>query len=386
MLPERVSVNARRLSLDMRRLTSPDTNRGGDDRAMGDDSRLKLLGFLLHKNEWLEPRISRESVFGYAYPEISSLLNYMPGEEISELTFLASNGYLDTRHRDKVHLCPACNHYNLNFREVCTSCASSDIEPTTHIHHFPCGYVGPEPEYRRGLDYVCPKCNKVLRHIGIDYEEPSAPFMCHECAAVFADADVSCVCLNCEARFDVGNAIKHPIFQYRINPQGANAVEIGKISESEHQLYDPDFPVYNQAALTDHLEQLFNNSTRYGTELTVLQVQFNLEDGPADYVAPRDISSWLRQVILRIKESVRVADVVGMLKQDTLAILMPGTGELAIEPVCEKLHRALLASERKQYVEHAIAVNFTPTVFSSDMKFAEQMLEESQAAVRTFQI
>jgi len=353
---------------------------------MDDGSRLKILGFLLEKNDWLEPQVSIESACGYAYPEVGDLLNFAPGEEISDLTFLASNGYLDTRHADKIHLCPSCTHYNLNFREVCTSCASSDIAPTTHIHHYSCGYVGPEPEYRQGLDYVCPKCNKILRHIGIDYEEPSAPFMCNECAATFADADVSCVCINCEARFDVRNALKHPILRYQINPQGANALANGKLRESEGQLYDPDFPVYNQAALTSHLEQRFNNSARYGTDLIVLQVQFALEDGGKAHVGPNDASSWLRQVILLVKEAVRGADIIGMLKPDRLAIIMPNTSEAAINPICEKLHQALLGSNREQYVGHTIAVELYPFVFSPEMKFAEQMLVESGAAFKTFEI
>ena len=353
---------------------------------MDDDSRLKILGFLLENNDWLEPQVSRESAFGYAYPEVGDLLKCAPGEEIGDLAFLASNGYLDTRHADIVHLCPACTHYNLNFREVCTSCASSDIAPTTHIHHYSCGYVGPEPEYRQGLDYVCPKCNKILRHIGIDYEEPSAPFMCNECAAIFADADVSCVCINCEARFDVKNAIKHSILRYRINPQGANAFENGKLRESESQLYDPDYPVYNQAALTNHLEQLFNNSVRYGTDLIALQLQFALEGDGKAHVGPNDVNSWLRQVILGIKEAVRGADIVGMLKSDRLAIIMPSTGEAAIEPFCEKLQQTLRDSAREQYVEHTIVVEFYPIVFSPEMKFAEQLLAESGPAFRTLEI
>ncbi len=350
------------------------------------DSRLKILAYLLDRNDWIEPKVSMVSVFGYAFPEVGELLNCAPGEELSELTFLAANGYLDTRHVDKIHLCPACTHYNLNFREVCTTCASSNIAPTTHIHHYPCGYVAPETEYRRGLDYVCPKCNKVLRHIGIDYEEPSAPMMCSECAAVFSDADVSCLCLNCEARFDVSNAIKHPIMSYQLNPQGVNAVETGRLAESEHHLYAPDFPVYNEIVLTDHLKQLFLNSVRYGTELCVLQIQFVLKGNEVAHVGLNDVHSWLRQVILRIKEAVRDADIVGMLQSDRLGLVMPGTGEQAVKPVYEKLEQALRSSYREQYVDDAIQVELYSTVFSSDMKFTEQMLETSPSAFKVLEI
>ena len=109
---------------------------------MGEQTRLKILRFLLETNDWLIPEVSTQSAFGYVYSELSKLLNCAPGEEIADLTFLATNGYLDTRHADIIHLCPACTHYNLNFREVCTTCQSSDIAPTVHIHHFSCGYVG----------------------------------------------------------------------------------------------------------------------------------------------------------------------------------------------------------------------------------------------------
>ena len=33
----------------------------------------------------------------------------------------------------------------------------------------------------RGGDLVCPKCNRQLRHIGVDYEKPSKLFTCFNC-------------------------------------------------------------------------------------------------------------------------------------------------------------------------------------------------------------
>lgn len=353
---------------------------------MGEQARLTVLRYLLEKNDWLAPEVSTASAFGYTYRELADLLKASPGEEIADLTFLATNGYLEARHADKVHLCPECTHYQLNFREVCPTCQSSDIAPTVHIHHFSCGYVGPETEFRQGLDFICPKCNKTLRHIGIDYEEPSAPFVCNDCGAVFADADVSCVCTNCGARFDVQNAVKHHLMQYRITPQGANAVELGALRESENKLYDPDFPVYNKVALNDHLRQLFNNSIRYDTDLTALQMQFQLPNAQAAHVGPNDLNSWLRQVILRLRGSVRNADIVGMTAADRLTILMPGTGAAGVGPVCEKIEQALVQSDRQQFLTDAVTVTFHPTVFSPDMKYPEQMLEETSEPPRQLKV
>jgi GGDEF domain-containing protein len=164
--------------------------------------------------------------------------------------------------------------------------------------------------------------------------------VCNDCGTVFADVDVSRVCINCGARFDVQNAVEHHLLQYRINPLGTNAVELGALRESESKLYDPDFPVYNKIALNDHLRQLFNNRIRYDTELTALQIRFQLPNAQPAHVGPNDINSWLRQVILRLRDSVRNVDIVGMTAADRLTILMPGKGAADIEPVCEKIEQA----------------------------------------------
>ena len=103
-------------------------------------------------------------------------------------------------------------------------------------------------------------------------------------------------------------------------------------------------------------------------------------------MGPNDVNSWLRQVILLIRESVREADIVGMLAPDRLAVVMPGTGDVAIEPVCDKMRQALADANREQYMEAPVLVEFYPTVFSPDMKHPDQMLETPNPAIRKLEV
>ena len=203
---------------------------------------------------------------------------------------------------------------------------------------------------------------------------------------MFADADVACLCLNCEARFNVSSAVKNTVYGYRINPRGIDAIDTGVIKESGNQLYDPDYPIYNRAALMDHLQQQFNNSARYGAEFTVMQLHLDIAEDQAVEGGAEALNRWLREVILRIRDSMRGADIIGMLAPDQLALLMPGTGEAAIEPVCNKLKQALSQSNREQYIPRLVEIRLHPTVYSKVMKHADQMLEKSDAAARVFEV
>ena len=149
------------------------------------DLRFILLKQVAQYGKWLSPTISQTSKFGYYYSLAQKVFQCDEGDELEYLEFLRSNQYLEKQFFDKVHICPSCFHHQLNFREICPSCNSSHIQLTKQLHHYSCGFVAPEQQYRQGLEYECPKCHKMLRHIGVDYSEPSEIFLCNHCKHVF---------------------------------------------------------------------------------------------------------------------------------------------------------------------------------------------------------
>jgi len=209
---------------------------------MSIDYRLKLLESMEKMRDWLHPSISKISKYGYYYPSACEIFSCAQGEELGHLEFLSQNQYLDRQFFDKVHICPRCLSYQLNFREICPSCHSSNLLLTKQLHHYSCGYVAPETKFRQGLEFKCPKCHEVLRHIGIDYSEPSEVFLCYHCDATSPDSDISCLCFNCENIFDVSCAIKQTLYSYKINVKGVEALERGLVKENVQQFIEIDFP------------------------------------------------------------------------------------------------------------------------------------------------
>ena len=110
----------------------------------------------------------------------------------------------------------------MSYREVCPKCSSSNTTPDDIIHHFPCGYVGPMKDYKNQIDdkLDCPKCNKRLRHIGVDYDKPSVIYECNHCAHKFQDYYVNAKCLSCESDKSVDQLRSMEIRSYRLTKKG----------------------------------------------------------------------------------------------------------------------------------------------------------------------
>jgi Thaumarchaeal output domain 1 len=131
---------------------------------------------------------------------------------------------------DRLTLCPNCENHALNVREICPSCGSAHLEPFTAIFHFRCGFVGPESAF--GMEpggLRCPKCRRLLKDLGTDYDSPGTFFECRSCTAQFQTAHIGGRCLACGCRFDqtaMQNVQQLDVFAYRITEKGRAALGI----------------------------------------------------------------------------------------------------------------------------------------------------------------
>ena len=62
--------------------------------------------------------------------------------------------------------CNSCDSLRLAQIFQCPSCKNSNFEQTKLIEHFDCGNVSEESTY---ADNTCPKCNKQIKALGVDY-------------------------------------------------------------------------------------------------------------------------------------------------------------------------------------------------------------------------
>ena len=155
---------------------------------------------------------------GYHYPQADAALPGDIRDSISTLLSLSSRGVLERKIYDRVHRCPYCSASQINFRECCPQCHSIDFIPVELLHHFPCGYVGDSNEFRRhdSEELICPKCEKPLRHIGMDYEKPISSFSCNTCQMHFSIPAVRCRCFVCGRDFTPGEAVVQTFYCYTL--------------------------------------------------------------------------------------------------------------------------------------------------------------------------
>lgn len=167
----------------------------------------------------------------------------------------------------KQHLCPHCNHSHLLYTECCPKCGKSDLKLENIIHHFSCANVSPETTYNVGGMLICPKCHKLLRHIGVDYDRPAVIYSCKTCGNSFTTPVTKAVCSNCKEEMEVSKLIPHDVVDLEITEEGVRALTQGSVVFSNFvNYYDNymEFPII----LNRIRRQLLEN--HFSTEYTVL--------------------------------------------------------------------------------------------------------------------
>lgn len=309
------------------------------------ESGERLLKALVDRDvERVDPAPSIESFCGYHYPLARDILRVEPGEEIEVLKALADLDLLDREWVDKVHLCPFCHHFALNFRETCPQCQSTHLELVDMIHHYRCGYVSQEREFQDGIHLICPKCHERLRHLGVDYERPQATYRCAACASVFAEPRTSCLSLTCGSAFDVDRAVPEIIYAYRLTPKGVLAAHHGIQSVTVSPPFlDSARGLYTSQFFMDMLAREVQRSARYRLPLSVMVVKpCGLEHYQRVW-GREAMELLLKHLAVITKETVRTCDLVATLESDRWVVLLPNTTRDQARIAAQRLHETLMA-------------------------------------------
>lgn len=185
----------------------------------GDVVRSVLLS--IPSDALLEPTWNYSSPLGYYYRVEGNLAN---ADVPALLERLTDEGFAERVFYDRLSLCPSCESHALNVREICPSCGSSGLREFRALFHFRCGYVAPEKAFGMEADGLrCPKCRRLLRDLGTDYDSPGSFFECAACTAQFQEPHVGGRCLSCSGRFDQ-HAMQHvgqrDVYAYRLSERG----------------------------------------------------------------------------------------------------------------------------------------------------------------------
>jgi len=144
-----------------------------------------------------------------------------------EADALCEHGLLKREFFERFHICPSCDSYRLHVREECSQCRSSNLSEEQYLHHFRCAFQGPEADFRRGDELICPKCHHALTHFGFDYDRPGTMVVCGSCGHAASEPSVGFVCLDCGVHTDSDVAATRDVFSYQLTDQGVSFAEKG---------------------------------------------------------------------------------------------------------------------------------------------------------------
>ncbi|WP_319529889.1 response regulator [uncultured Cohaesibacter sp.] len=231
----------------------------------------------------------------YSYQSLEAVIYNMPLESrivLEEASKLAESGFLRASFFERFHICDDCGGSQFNVREECPVCRSSHLKEDSYLHHFKCAYQGPEADFLKGDELVCPKCRQRLTHFGSDYDKPGTVICCQSCGHSTSEPNVGFVCLSCGAHTD-GDAIQtRDVFGYSLNDKAVDFLRVGQsyLGFTEKVLKFSDLPLDLVVSLNE--EARLYNETR--TPFALLEIgyerarELEREHGPRQFRLMRE--------------------------------------------------------------------------------------------------
>lgn len=193
---------------------------------------LRVLRFMATRDHEFTPQRTVENPDGFVYPKLTPLLereSESGGGELSQvLTMLDERRLLTGEFVLSQHACRNCGCAFLNFEEMCPHCGATEIDADDLVHHFRCAFTGALEEYKKEEgQLVCPKCDRSLKQIGVDYDKPSVVYTCRRCHEQFQDPEVQTTCYQCEHSNPPDRQVERQIKEYEVTALGEETATYG---------------------------------------------------------------------------------------------------------------------------------------------------------------
>lgn len=207
-----------------------------------DDRALLFLQYLHSRDGGGEimPVVDASARFAYRYPLAEHLLSTSSVETLDVLQDLAEHELLTGKVVDRLFLCPTCKGYRVPVKELCPECQAPNVGTQDSIHHFRCGYVGPESEFISSGKPVCPKCNAELRHIGVEYNRPGRIVTCEDCGHWASEPHLRAWCVDCNTYHTPEQLSIVRISRFGITRKGMRVAQAGRWNPYHAQLIFPE--------------------------------------------------------------------------------------------------------------------------------------------------
>jgi CheY-like chemotaxis protein/regulator of replication initiation timing len=269
----------------------------------------------------LEPVPLRFAKMGYAYPMLSASFDFEREKKALDIMEEAEkDGLLRSDFIDSFYVCNTCYNSHLHLREGCPQCKSTNLESEDLVHHFSCAYMGPISDfYKKGTDHdssmICPKCEKTLKHIGVDYDKPSMIYDCKENEHNFQNPEIRAKCHSCGADTKVEYLIKKDIKKYKLTQTGVQVAE-GKFEVSLNG-FGPLDDIMDASYFLHFLGKAIERKKENGEEACIAEMQFDNIAELYGQIGEERTNELVRELYQIIMQEMSVRDEVIFQNKET---------------------------------------------------------------------
>lgn len=310
-------------------------------RALKDTNiAFRILRLIACDDKEITPTTTIRISSGFVYPLLEPLFSKKDTSIFDTLIFLLEQKLINSNFVSKSHFCGHCESAFLNFKETCTQCNSEDIQSDEIVHHFKCAYTGELSDFRNGDELTCPKCERTLQHIGVDYDKPSIIYNCHHCTHTFQEPEIQTTCFSCGRTSTPENLNHRTIYSYAISAIGKNTAIYGldtlftRIMESK--LHLTSLPTFREFyAIEASRIQRYKVST---SSLTLIHM-VNMSNV---YIRMGHRAKELfAELSVIFRATLRTCDVITALNESTFFVIMTETSPLHAERAIERLNERI---------------------------------------------
>ncbi len=299
----------------------------------------RILRFMATREAVYEPEPTIESPSGYRYPPLDPFVGGdVDRPDVGELlaSLESDHRVLEGQFAARAYACTHCGCGFLNFVEVCPDCGSANLVEDETVHHYRCGYVAPLREFRRGNSLMCPKCEKELQHIGVDYDKPSPIYDCNECRLRFPEPEVTTACYRCRRITPPESQVQRTIKSYVVSPFGFNAARYGldslfvSVLQKRMQLFE--YGVFKQFLAAEA-----NRVERYPPATSTLVVMY-FDQIEQIYLELGSRSRELfEEIAVELSSIVRESDLLSSRNESLFLALFAQTSIEQVRPAVDRL-------------------------------------------------
>lgn len=337
----------------------------------GSDTNIafKALRVITSRNIELEPITTVRRNSGYVYPLLEPLFEKRDSGVLETLDFLESQHLLSGRFISRAHFCGHCASAFLNFKETCPQCASDDIHSDELVHHFKCAYTAEITNFRKADRLVCPKCERELKHIGVDYDKPSIIYNCNSCSHQFQDPKIMTACYNCGRQAEPENQQTRSVQAFSVSAIGKNAADYG-LDTLFTNILDSELNLFSEKAFNDFIRIEQARIKRYKKSASSL-VLIRFSDLDKLYIKlGAKASDVFYELSIIFKAILRNSDVITAKNETIFFVILTETST----------EHAARAVERLQESVQELFTNnldFTPSMVTSIFNITTELVLET---------